>query len=243
VTDPAFQSGGMPLFQTHDCHFMGYSQGGIMGGAASALSTEWTRAILGVPGMDYGGVLLNRSVDWNAFKSIFDVAYKGPVDEQVALQLGQLLWDRGETRATQHLTAHPCRHPRQADLHHRELRRSAGSNVAAEMLARTIGAQSPAVLKASFMGAPARKKVPVTPQWGLSKLDQTKPASGGLVLWDYGTPTPPTDNHAPDGSAYGSDPHGYGRGNALLLNQITTFLTTGVIPNPCGTAACQSNTP
>src|SRR6266436_277904 len=85
-----------------------YSQGGIMGGAASALSTEWTRAILGVPGMDYGGVLLNRSVDWNAFKSIFDVAYKGPVDEQVALQLGQLLWDRGENEGyAQHLTAHP----------------------------------------------------------------------------------------------------------------------------------------
>jgi len=246
VTDPAFQSGGMPLFQTHDCHFMGYSQGGIMGGAASALSTEWTRAILGVPGMDYGGVLLNRSVDWNAFKSIFDVAYKGPVDEQVALQLGQLLWDRGENEGyAQHLTAHPYAGiPAKQIFIIENYGDHQVANVAAEMLARTIGARNhqPA-FKASFMGAAARKNVPVTPQWGLSKLDQTKPASAGLVLWDYGTPTPPTDNHAPDGSAYGSDPHGYGRGNALLLNQITTFLTTGVIPNECGSAACQSNTP
>ena len=63
------------------------------------------------------------------------------------------------------------------------------------------------------------------------------------MLWDYGTPTPPTDNLAPNGAAYGSDPHGFGRGNALLLDQITTFLSTGVIPNECGAAACQSNTP
>ena len=61
--------------------------------------------------------------------------------------------------------------------------------------------------------------MPVTPQWGLTKLDQTKPAKAGLVLWDYGTPTPPTNNLAPNGSAYGADPHGYGRGNALLLTR------------------------
>ena len=118
------------------------------------------------------------------------------------------------------------------------------ANVAAEMLARTIGARNhqPA-FKAKFFGGPARKNVPKVPQWGLKKLDHTKPVTGGLVLWDYGTPTPPTTNHAPDGPAFGSDPHGYGRGNAQLLDQITTFLGTGLIPNECGSAACQSNTP
>ena len=118
------------------------------------------------------------------------------------------------------------------------------ANVAAEMLARTIGARNhqPA-FNPSFFGAPPRLNVPVTPQWGLKKLNQNKPAAAGLVLWDYGTPTPPTDNLAPNGAAFGSDPHGFGRGNALLLNQITTFLTIGVIPNECGTAACQSKTP
>ncbi len=80
-------------------------------------------------------------------------------------------------------------------------------------------------------------------QWGLSKLDQTKPANVVSALWDYGTPTPPTTNVAPNGSAYGADPHGFGRGNALLLDQITTFLSTGVIPNECGATACQSKTP
>jgi hypothetical protein len=246
VTDPAFQVGGQPLFTTHDCHFMGYSQGGIMGGAVSALSTEWTRSILGVPGMDYGGLLLNRSVDWNSFKAIFAVSYKNPVDQQVVLQLAQLLWDRGENEGyAEHLTAHPYTGiPAKQVFIIENYGDHQVANVSAEMLARTIGARNhqPA-FDAKFFGGTARKNIPKTPQWGLQKLDHTKPVAAGLVLWDYGTPTPPTTNHAPDGSAYGSDPHGFGRGNALLLDQITTFLGSGMIPNECGNAACQSNTP
>jgi len=80
--------------------------------------------------------------------------------------------------------------------------------------------------------------------------------TGTLVLLSGDVPllTPATlqrlvDRHQTTGAAATvvtaivDDPHGYGRGNAKLLNQITTFLTTGVIPNECGTAACQSNTP
>ena len=174
------------------------------------------------------------------------MAYTDPVDQQVVLQLAQLLWDRGENEGyAQHLTTHPYRGIAAKQIFIIE---NYGdhqvANVSAEMLARTIGARNhqPA-FDASFLGAPPRSNVPVQPQWGLAPLNQSKPARAGLVLWDYGTPTPPTDNHAPDGDAYGEDPHGFGRGNALLLNQITTFLTTGVIPNECGTTACQSSTP
>ncbi len=246
VTDAAFRSGGQPLFKTHDAHFMGYSQGGIMGGAVSALSTEWSRAILGVPGMNYGGLLLNRSVDWNEFSAIYDVSYTDPVDQQIVLQLAQLLWDRGENEGyAEHLTSHPYRGiPAKQVFMIENFGDHQVSNMAAEMLARTIGAKNhqPA-FNPSFFGAAPRLNTPVTPQWGLAKLDQTKPAPAGLVLWDYGTPTPPTTNLAPNGSAFGQDPHGFGRGNANLLNQITSFLSTGVIPNECGTAACQSQTP
>ena len=246
VTDAAFQSAGSPRFKTHDCHFMGYSQGGIMGGAASALSTEWSRAILGVPGMDYGGLLLNRSIDWDEFAALFTASYTDKVDQQVILQLAQLLWDRGENEGyAQHLTARPYAGiPAKQIFIIENYGDHQVANVAAEMLARTIGAHNhhPA-FNAQFFGAAPRLNVPVTPQWGLPKLNHNAPAPAGLVLWDYGTPTPPTDNLAPNDAAYGDDPHGFGRGNAALLNQITTFLTTGIIPNECGTAACQSNTP
>jgi hypothetical protein len=245
VTDPAFQSGGQPLFKTHDAHYQGYSQGGIMGGAVSAVSTEWTRSILGVPGMDYGGLLLNRSVDWNEFAAVFTVSYTDPDDQQVVLELAQLLWDRGENDGyAQHLTSHPYPGtPAKQVFLIENYGDHQVANVAAEMLARTIGARNhqPA-FNPSFFGAPPRLNVPVTPQWGIKPLNQSKPAKAGVVLWDYGTPTPPTVNLAPNGPEFGADPHGFGRGNAALLTQITSFLETGVIPNECGNAPCQSLT-
>ena len=247
ASNPAFQDGsGKALFQVGKCTFMGYSQGGIMGGAVSAVSTEWTRVILGVPGMDYGGLLLPRSVDWNEFAAIYDKAYINPVDQQVVLQLAQLLWDRGENEGyAEHLTSNPYPGiPAKQVFIIENYGDHQVANVSAEMLARTIGAHNhqPA-FNSSFFGATPRTNVPVTVQWGLSKLDQTKAAKAGIVLWDYGTPTPPTTDLAPNGPAYGADPHGDGRGNASLITQITTFLTTGVIPDVCGGSACQSNTP
>jgi hypothetical protein len=247
ASNPAFQdTSGKALFQVGKCTFMGYSQGGIMGGAVSAVSTEWTRVILGVPGMDYGGLLLPRSVDWNEFAAIYDKAYTDPVDEQVVLQLAQLLWDRGENEGyAEHLTTNPYPGITAKQVF---LIENYGdhqvANVSGEMLARTVGAQNhqPA-FNPSFLGAAPRTNVPAVVQWGLSKLDQTKPTKAGVVLWDYGTPTPPTTDLAPNGPAYGADPHGDGRGNASLLTQIVTFLTTGVIPDMCGGQACQSSTP
>jgi len=247
ASDPAFQDGsGRALFQVGKCTFMGYSQGGIMGGAVSAVSTEWTRVILGVPGMDYGGLLLPRSVDWNEFAAIYDKAYTDPVDQQVVLQLAQLLWDRGENEGyAEHLTSDPYPGiPAKQVFIIENYGDHQVTNVSAEMLARTIGAHNhqPA-FNPSFFGAAPRTNVPVAVQWGLSKLDQTKAARAGIVLWDYGTPTPPTTDLAPNGPAYGADPHGDGRGNASLITQITTFLTTGVVPDVCGGSACQSSTP
>ena len=247
ASDSHFSDGaGHQLFKSNDCHFMGYSQGGIMGGAASAISTEWSRVILGVPGMNYGGLLLNRSVDWNEFSSIFDPAYPDPIDQQLVLQFAQMLWDRGENEGyVAHLTSHPYTGIKAKQVF---LIENYGdhqvSNQAGDMLARSIGAKNhqPAY-DPSFQGGTPRADTPVVAQWGLLPLDQTKPAQAGVVLWDYGTPTPPTTNHAPDGTAYGQDPHGFGRGNAYLMTQITTFMGTGIIPNLCGNAACQSTTP
>jgi len=233
-----------PLFKVGQCTFMGYSQGGIMGGAVSAVSTEWTRVILGVPGIDYGGVLLNRSVDWNSFSSIYDPAYPNSVDQQVVLQMAQILWDRGENDGyAQHLTKNPYVGFKAKQVF---LIENYGdhqvSNVSTEILARTIGAASHhPVFNPSFFGATSRLNPPVVAQWGIAALNQSAPAPAGLVLWDYGTPTPPTNNLAPsDSSLYGADPHGYGRGNASLVTQLSTFLTTGVIPNLCASSACQS---
>src|SRR6185437_6856521 len=127
-----------------------------------------TRAILGVPGMDYGGLLLDRSVDWNEFSAIFGKAYTDPIDQQIVLQLAQLLWDRGENEGyAEHLTAHPYPGiPAKQVFIIENYGDHQVSNTAAEMLARTIGAHNhqPA-FDPSFMGAAPRANIPVTPQW------------------------------------------------------------------------------
>ena len=52
-----------------------------MGGATSAISKEWKRAVLGVPGQNYGGLLLNRSVDWDEFAGQYRPAYPDYTDQ------------------------------------------------------------------------------------------------------------------------------------------------------------------
>ena len=112
------------------------------------------------------------------------------------------------------------------------------ANVSAEAFARTIGAVNhQPVFDPSALGA-NQTDLPVTMQWGLSAADQTKKNQAFIELWDYGTPTPPTVDLPPAGSAYGSDPHGYGRQTPGLIGQIYTFATTGYVPDICGGAAC-----
>jgi len=48
---------------------VGNSQGGILGCAASAVSSEWSRVVLGVPGINYS-LLLPRSSDWPEFSDL-----------------------------------------------------------------------------------------------------------------------------------------------------------------------------
>jgi hypothetical protein len=45
-----------------------------------------------------------------------------------------------------------------------------------------------------------------------------------LVMWDYGTPAPPTTNTP---NRAGTDPHGLGAANPRLTEQVDAFLRTG----------------
>jgi hypothetical protein len=236
VTSTAFRdASGTPLFAVGKTAYLGYSQGGINGGAVSALSNEWSRVVLGQPGMDYGGLLLDRSVDWSEFEAVYGKAYPNVDDQQIGLQLAQLLWDRGENDGyAHHLTSHPYPGTKAKQV---LIIENYGdhqvTNLAAEMLGRTIGA-------AEYAPALSRPGLSYSTAFGLPALDQSKPQKAALELWDYGTPTPPADNLAPSTSAYGDDPHDFGRALPLLDGQINAFLRTGIVPDVCGSAACQS---
>ena len=236
--DPAFQTAdGTPLVDVGNTVFVGNSQGGILGGAASALSTEWSRVVLGVPGINYS-LLLPRSSDWPQFQAIFDTAYTDPVDRVLALQLIQLLWDRGENNGyAQHLTTDP--YPGieakqvllvQAFGDHQV------ANVSTEVLARTIGA---AVDEPALRDG---RSADVDPQWGIPAFDPADPAAALLEVWDYGNPAPPTVNLPPTEPEYGQDPHGAGSSEPRVLQQAFTFLLTGEFAMTfCGDAPCVSD--
>ena len=71
TTDPAFHQDGTLASALGPRHqpssiYNGNSQGGIMGGALTAIAPDFTRASLGVPAMNYS-VLLPRSVDFDPF--------------------------------------------------------------------------------------------------------------------------------------------------------------------------------
>jgi hypothetical protein len=238
ASSPAFQrADGTPLIDVGNTVFVGNSQGGILGGAASALSTEWSRVVLGVPGINYS-LLLPRSSDWPQFQSIFDVAYTDPVDRVIALQLIQLLWDRGENNGyAQHLTTDP--YPG-IDAKQVLLVQAFGdhqvANVSTEVLARTIGA---AVDEPSIGEG---RSADVDPQWGIPAYDPENPAAALLEVWDYGTPAPPTVNLPPTEPEYGQDPHGAGSSEPRVLQQAFTFLLTGEFAvNVCGDVPCVSD--
>jgi hypothetical protein len=49
AANPAFQQGGVPIVDPGHLYYDGNSQGGILGGALTALAPDYTRAVLGVP--------------------------------------------------------------------------------------------------------------------------------------------------------------------------------------------------
>ncbi|HEX2313283.1 MAG TPA: hypothetical protein VHJ17_06100 [Thermomonospora sp.] len=225
---------GGPLLDTAaGLVFDGNSQGGIMGGALTAVSTDVRRAVLGVPGMNYS-TLLNRSVDFDQYSIVMNAAYPDKLDQQLGFALIQMLWDRGEANGYAH---HMTDRPLPGTPPHRVLLHVAFGDhqvapVTAEVEARTIGARihTPAV-------APGRNPDRV-PYWGIPPIGSYPYAGSALVIWDSGTPHPPLTNTPPSGPQYGRDPHSDPRNSAAARRQKAHFLTTGQLIDVCDAAPC-----
>jgi hypothetical protein len=233
VTDPAFQGGsGTPVIDTRELYYDGNSQGGIMGGAVTAVAQDWTRAVLGVPGMNYS-TLLQRSVDWDEYKAIFDPNYPDLSDHALAVGLTQMLWDRGEANGyAQHVTRDPYRGtPEHTVLIHEAFGDHQVANIATEVQARVLGAHAhrPALGNGR---SPAKHQL-----WGIAAINGYPYAGSAIVVWDSGaTPAPPAGNTAP---REGEDPHGDPRASKEAREQKSDFLkSNGRVVNVCGKQPC-----
>jgi hypothetical protein len=152
-SNPAFQvdpdgAGGAsagPVIDTSNLYYEGISQGAIMGGALTALSTDFTQSVLDVTGMNYS-TLLSRSTDSAQYLETGGIGlyahYPNQVERQLIFSLMQLIWDRGEGDGyAQHMTDDPLP---DTPAHRVLLQAAVGdfqvSNLTAEVEARTIGA-------------------------------------------------------------------------------------------------------
>jgi hypothetical protein len=232
VSDPAFQgASGEPVIDRSELFYDGNSQGGIMGGVATAVAQDWKRAVLGVPAMNYSN-LLQRSVDWDTYKAVLEPAYPDAVDRTLAITLVQMLWDRGEANGyAQHLTRAPYREtPRHTVLLHVAFGDHQVANVATEIQARTIGARA-------HRPALAAGRTPDRPQlWGIPAIERYPYRGSAIVYWDSGTPTPPVGNTAP---REGEDSHEDPRAFPAAREQKHEFLrTNGVVVDVCDGRPC-----
>ena len=214
----------------------GNSQGGILGGAVTAVSTEWTRAVLGVPGMNYS-TLLQRSTDFSLYQTILNPAYPDELDRIVGFSFLQMLWDRAEADGyAEHMTDHPYPGtPKHQVLMHVAFGDHQVANVTADVEARTIGARllTPAL-------APGRSP-DVVPFLGIAPVPSQPWSGSGMVIWDSGNPAPPLGNIAPFEPDYRRRPAREPAADTGSQLQKSAFLDpagalVGVCVGPCHTS-------
>jgi hypothetical protein len=241
ATDPAFQgTDGEALFDTRHLYYDGNSQGGIMGGSTIAISPDLRRGVVGVPGMDYGGLLLTRSSD---FVGTYDVplytSYPDDSLHPLILDLMEQLWTRSEAEA---YAANMTRHPLPDTPSHRVLMHVAYGDhqvtmYAAAVEARTIGAR---VYEPALDPARSRDRHLLG---GIKPIPRFPFGGSGIVIWDSGPGkvTPPPFRNLPPTT--GEDPHEDPRSTVAARKQKSRFLSdkNGAIVDVCGGNPCHTD--
>jgi hypothetical protein len=255
VSDPAFQDAdGDPLFDPSSLFYYGNSQGGIAGGALTAIAPDFTRSVLYVPGFRYSE-LLTRSIDFEYYSVVLYPSYPVERTRPLLLSMIQTLWDRGEPSGyAQHMTDDPLPNtPAHKVLIEMAYGDHQVANVTTEAEARTIGAP----LRRPALDESRLQPGLIEPWYEMGTLgDLGGPAAdgSGMFVWDIGnkrmvgpdelgTDPAPLTNTWPDDS-FGVDPHDTViEQSPLARKHIADFIKVdGKITNPaepaCGSHPC-----
>ena len=259
ASDPAFQLGGERLLDTSALYYDGNSQGGIYGGALTAIAPDFRRAVIGVSAMNYS-TLLSRSTDFGdgsppsvsptvppdtgdlnvSYAYPLYTSYPQQISRPLVFALMQLLWDRADPDGyAAHMTTHPYPNtPSHEVLMEIAFGDHQVSNWGAEVEARTIGAHA---LRAPML-APGRS-IEAQPYYGITPFTSLPGTGSGFVVWDSGTDPDPAADVAPkDGPGRpGHDPHEDPRADPKNQAQKAAFLTTGQIVDTCGGGPCYAD--
>jgi len=233
VGEPAFlRPDGSTVLDNSTLHYDGNSQGGIMGMALAAISTDFERAVLGVVGMNYS-TLLTRSVDFDVFETVLVPVYPDPVDRAISIAAVQMLWDGAEGAGfVRHLVDDPLpgTPPKQVLMHV-----AFGDWQVSELTA---------MVAARTMGVPIHRPVTadgrnreVDPGWGIDTLTYGTDTSA-LIIWDSGSDEIPLDALPPSTSR---DPHADPRNDIEVRRQKAAFLFDGELIDVCNTGPCTAS--
>jgi hypothetical protein len=247
---PAFEG----RIDTSELYYDGNSQGGIYGGALTAIAPDFERAVLGVPGMNYS-TLLQRSVDFDMYAQgnvegvetplgLYD-NYPDELDRQLVFGFMQMLWDRADPNGyAHHMTSDPLPNtPSHEVLMHVGFGDHQVADVSAEVQARTIGARihrpGLAADRPRYSDRPYPDEPAPAPFQGIDSLGAPGYSAdgSGIVFWDTRkTPPPPAGNVPP---REGEDPHEMPRRSAAARRQKDAFLrpdgkVIDVCGGPCG---------
>jgi hypothetical protein len=242
-SDPAFQYGGVPLIDTTEVFYSGGSQGGIFGVAIMSIAEDFKRGFVAVPAANYS-TLLHRSIDFNPYLALQRSAYPDRLDEEILLGLTQQLWDRAEPQGyMNHLVAGDLStppHPHKI-LIHMATYDSEVSNVATEIMVRSLGISQVTPVHRSFFDIPEAAApfddsafVEVDPERKRCNVPGGGPSPGATCASDANCPgggdppthtfcdpdVPPLTNQAPP---YNNGNHG-STGSTAPGTQIAEFL-------------------
>jgi hypothetical protein len=249
TTNAAFHQDGTPasgsVLDTSHLFYNGNSQGGIMGGALTAVSPDFTRASLGVPAMNYS-VLLPRSVDFDEFAQVFYPYYPNETSRPLVLDMMQMLWDRGEPDGyASRMTSNPLPGtPAHQVLMDIAFGDHQVSDYQADVEARTVGASAhkPVLYKGRWPSTNVLWEVPKITSypytgsaayyWDIGPVRESSPGSGKFI----GTEPPPYENLP---NRTGEDPHGAPRAAAGEQQLVSDFFNGAIQKaDNCGNKAC-----
>jgi len=255
VAAPEFRTtAGAASFDTDEVFYEGHSQGGIMGIVATAVSTEWTKAIIGVPGVDYS-LLIPRSNNWQKYGPVIAGGYDRPVDGLLILALLQQLWDQAEGSGfARHLTTNTLPGtPEHQVIMQVALGDHQVANVSAEIAARTAGIP----IRVPAVDDPGSGRV--EPPFAMDTVKAGEDATSLLIYWDAGTLPAPLGGISPDmaepwisecepgsagdrsvANAACADPHEFPRRTPDAQRQRNDFFATGIISDVCGPDPCRT---
>ncbi|MDJ0868224.1 MAG: hypothetical protein QNK03_19110 [Myxococcota bacterium] len=251
-THPAFRveaegpgGGGTPpavgVFDTGaELDYFGVSLGGIMGLLTAAVSPDLRRVAVDVPASNFS-VMIQRSTAIGLIAAVLDFLNRDAMSQAIFFSLGTELWDSAEPGGYLH---HVVRDPLPGSGEAKDVLMTVArfdgvvSNEASEMTARGLGI--PNLYDASGPAGSAVNGLLGIPDQPAPLAEGDADFVGAMVYHDLGMYdlddpeilpfVPPLAN---DTAASNCDPHGRSFRTGAGVQQITTWLATGVIDDFC----------